>query len=161
MAIEIERKFLVRDSGWRLTPGLVGTPYAQGYLTAVPERTVRVRIASEQAYLTIKGPSSGASRLEFEYAIPLADAETLLSLCELPAVTKYRYNIDHAGLVWEVDEFLGANQGLIMAEVELSRPDQAVELPTWVGKEVTGDPRYYNTYLARQPYSTWTETGSS
>jgi adenylate cyclase len=156
MGLEIERKFLVCNQDWRrfLTADQ-GILYAQGYLVATPERTVRVRIAGEQGYLTVKGPTVGATRLEFEYAIPLADAEALLPLCELPALTKYRYNIDYAGLVWEVDQFLAPNQGLMLAEVELTSAEQAIQIPTWVGDEVTADPRYYNAYLARHPYSTW------
>jgi adenylate cyclase len=162
MAIEIERKFLVDHHNWHNRPkpaSETGTLYAQGYLTASPERTVRVRIAAEQGYLTIKGPSQGASRQEFEYEIPLADAEALLPLCAWPAISKYRYKIDFAGLVWDVDEFLDANQGLILAEVELTAADQTIQLPPWVTQDVTADPRYYNAYLAQHPYQTWTPGG--
>jgi CYTH domain-containing protein len=157
MAIEIERKFLVANLDWREQVTGAGEIYAQGYLAATPDQTVRVRIAAGQGYLTVKGPSQGSSRLEFEYEIPLADAEAMLPLCAWPAISKYRYKVDYASLVWEVDEFLGANQGLILAEVELIDPNQTVTLPPWVGQEVTTDPRYFNAYLAKHPYQTWTE----
>jgi CYTH domain-containing protein len=154
MGIEIERKFLLANDGWR---GL-GTPILmrQGYLAADPVRTVRVRIEGERAVLTIKGKSSGASRGEWEYEIPVADAAELLDgLCEQPLVEKVRHRIDHAGHTWEVDEFHGLNAGLVVAEIELAAEDEAFEKPDWIGQEVTGDKRYYNSSLIRTPYSHW------
>lgn len=154
MGKEIERKFLVVGDAWRgLAPG---TRYRQGYLSTVKERTVRVRIAGEQAFLTVKGLSVGATRAEFEYAIPPADAEEMLdALCERPIVEKIRYRISVAGLTWEIDEFGGANAGLIVAEVELADEAQTFASPDWVGREVTGEPRYFNANLVARPYSTW------
>jgi adenylate cyclase len=155
MGIEIERKFLVKGKPWS---ALTGTPYRQGYLTTDPERTVRVRIAGECGCLTIKGASSGLARAEFEYPIPLADAEQLLDqLCPKPQIEKTRYQIVYAGLTWEVDVFTGENAGLVIAEVELEEIDQPVELPAWVGREVTGDRRFFNAYLTRHPYLTWAD----
>lgn len=153
MAQEIERKFLPASEGWR--GRAAGTPYLQGYLCASKEQTVRVRLAGDQAFLTIKGPSQGISRAEFEYPIPLADARELFLLCPLPLIEKTRYRIEHAGLIWEVDEFSGANSGLILIEVELAFAEQAFVKPDWVGEEVSADSRYTNAMLSRRPYSTW------
>lgn len=154
MQIEIERKFLLKNEDWR--EGASGILYRQGYLCTDPERTVRVRIGGDTAILAIKGGSDGIARAEFEYPLPIEDAALLLDqLCLQPLVEKYRYFVPFAGLTWEIDEFLGANAGLLLAEVELERVDQAVPLPPWAGAEVTGDPRYYNAYLARHPYSSW------
>jgi len=152
MAIEIERKFLVEGNDWRNKPG---TLFRQGYLNRDKERTVRVRIAGEQAYLTIKGISIGASRAEFEYEIPVTDAEQLLLLCDGPLIEKTRYLVPHAGMVWEVDEFHGANHGLVVAEIELQSEDQQFDKPSWAGQEVTDDKRYFNSSLAGYPYNTW------
>lgn len=154
MGIEIERKFLVDPRGsWRSAPA---TRFRQGYLSTAKERTVRVRTAGEKGYLTIKGITRGATRLEYEYSIPLADAEQLLDeLCERPLIEKDRYKLDHQGLTWEVDEFFGDNQGLILAEVELSSEDQVFARPEWVRDEVTQDPRYYNANLIKHPYTRW------
>lgn len=157
MNIEIERKFLVRDDSWRAAAD-DGRRYRQGYLCSEPGRTVRVRIGDEQAILAIKGKRAGLARPEFEYPIPLADAELLLdTCCPHPPVEKTRYLVSFGGLTWEVDEFSGANRGLILAEVELERVDQPVPLPPWAGREVTDDGRYYNAYLARCPYTQWPE----
>jgi adenylate cyclase len=153
MGQEIERKFLVTGDGWR--EGAEGTLYRQGYLAKDADRTVRVRVAGAKAYLTIKGRSKGASRAEYEYEIPMQDAEELLDLCEGPLVEKTRHKIQHAGHTWEVDVFHGDNEGLVMAEVELEREDAHVEMPGWAGKEVSGDPRYYNSSLSQKPYKTW------
>ncbi len=154
MGIEIERKFLVRDSSWRALAR--GVSYRQGYLSHEKERTVRVRAAGGKGVITIKGITTGATRAEFEYEIPLADAEYMLStLCEKPVIEKTRYKISFGGQIWEVDEFSGDNQGLIFAEVELSSEDQQLELPAWVGDEVTSDPRYYNANLVRNPFKNW------
>lgn len=153
MGIEIERKYLVRSDAYRsLAPGV---ECRQGYLCAAPERTVRVRVLGERAFLTIKGPTAGATRAEFEYAIPPDDARQLLGLCERPLIEKTRYAVPHGGLVWEVDEFHGANQGLVVAECELQAEDQAVDKPEWVGEEVTGDARYFNSSLVARPFTTW------
>jgi CYTH domain-containing protein len=154
MKIEIERKFLLSDEAWR--DGARGVLYRQGYLCTDPERTVRVRLGGEAAILAIKGAGDGLARPEFEYPIPAEEAALLLdSLCLQPLVEKYRYLVPFAGLTWEIDEFLGANAGLLLAEVELTRADQAVVLPPWIGREVTGDHRYYNAWLARHPFTTW------
>jgi len=152
MAIEIERKFLVRGEEWRQP---LPTRICQGYLNRDKGRTVRVRISNDKAYLTVKGPTRGATKLEFEYEIPLSDAEQLLALCDGPILEKNRHVLVHAGLTWEVDEFLGANAGLVVAEVELEKEDQLFERPKWVGVEVTEDARYFNSNLASKPYCTW------
>ena len=154
MGIEIERKFLLAGDAWR---GLgQAVLLRQGYLSSARERVVRVRIEGEQAMLTIKGANVGASRGEWEYPIPLADAVELLDgLCEQPLIEKYRHRIEHAGMVWEVDEFLGANAGLVVAEIELASEDQPFDKPDWIGAEVSGDARYYNANLIRHPFSQW------
>lgn len=156
MGIEIERKFLVTGDAWR---SAAGETLSQAYLNRDKQRTVRVRIAGrsgqERAWLTVKGQSIGATRSEFEYEIPVADARQLLALADGPAIEKIRRRIEHAGLVWEVDEFFGANAGLVVAEVELSSEGQVLILPAWVGREVTDDPRYFNSALASLPYSQW------
>ena len=128
---------------------------SQGYLNRDKERTVRVRVAGEQAFLTLKGLTTGASRAEFEYEIPVADAEQLLKLCDGPIVQKVRHAVVYQGFRWEVDEFLGENAGLVVAEVELQQEDQPFERPGWLGQEVTEDPRYFNSNLAANPYSAW------
>lgn len=152
MPVEIERKFLVAGTAWR-TPD--GQRIVQGYLNRDKARTVRVRIAGSQAFLTIKGATTGATRAEFEYPIPLADAEALLGLCDGPLIDKVRHRVAFGGLLWEVDEFLGENAGLVVAEVELASEDQTVDLPPWVGEEVTHDPRYFNSSLATRPFRQW------
>lgn len=153
MGVEIERKFLLAGDGWRV----LGQPLLlrQGYLCSDPARVVRVRVAGDQAFLTIKGRSVGATRGEWEYPIPLADANELLALCEQPIVEKFRREIEFAGNVWEVDEFLGANQGLLLAEIELASEDQPFDKPDWIGADVTHDARYFNSSLVRHPYSRW------
>jgi CYTH domain-containing protein len=154
MPQEIERKFLVKSKDWRV-PG-TGTPYRQGYLSTVPDRTVRVRLIRDKGYLTIKGISVGATRAEYEYEIPAGEAgEMLDNLCERPLIEKTRYRVEYQGLTWEIDEFDGDNAGLVIAEVELDEEDQAVMLPDWVGKEVTDDRRYYNANLIANPYIRW------
>jgi CYTH domain-containing protein len=156
MGIEIERKFLPAGDGWRGQ----GTPtlMRQGYLVADPVRTVRVRIEGERAVITIKSKTEGASRGEWEYEIPVPDAAELLDrLCEQPLVEKVRHRIDHAGHVWEVDEFLGRNACLVVAEIELSSEDEAFDKPDWIGREVTGETRYYNSSLIRHPYESWAD----
>jgi adenylate cyclase len=155
MATEIERKFLVQGTDWR---HVAGVPFSQGYLNRDKERTVRVRIAGDKAFLTIKGVTQGATRAEFEYEIPVADAEHLLKLSDGPIVQKNRHVIVHEGSTWEVDEFLGDNAGLVVAEIELSSEDQQFSRPPWLGMEVTHDSRYFNSNLARHPYSSWRDS---
>lgn len=152
MAKEIERKFLVKEGSWR---NAEGTPYRQGYLNSVKERVVRVRTINDKGYLTIKGLTVGASRLEFEYEIPRRDADLLLDICEKPLIEKIRFKVKEGGFVWEIDEFFGENQGLIVAEVELESEDQNFSRPEWVLEEVTGDPRYFNSNLIRNPFRMW------
>lgn len=133
-----------------------GTRYRQGYLSTVKERTVRVRTIDDKGFLTIKGITVGATRSEYEYEIPAADADEMLDdLCEQPIIEKNRYEIPLAGVTWEVDEFLGVNDGLIVAEVELQSEDQAFPKPDWIGEEVTDDPKYFNANLIARPFSTW------
>ena len=154
MPVEIERKFLVNGSGWRQENGV---RISQGYLNRDKERTVRIRLAGEKAFLTIKGLTVGASRVEFEYEIPATHAKQLLKLCDSPILQKIRHTAVLNGLIWEVDEFLGANEGLVVAEVELEREDQSFERPSWLGQEVTEDPRYFNSNLTANPYCQWRE----
>ena len=154
MGKEIERKFLVKGDGWRALAKPV--KYRQGYLSTVKERTVRVRTIDDKGYLTIKGITTGVTRAEYEYEIPAADADRMLTdLCEKPLIEKSRSTIALDGLNWEVDEFFGDNQGLIVAEVELQSADQAVAKPAWVGQEVSGDPRYFNSNLIKKPFTRW------
>mgnify|MGYP002750538015 CR=1 FL=1 len=152
MAREIERKFLVKEGNWREAKA---TTYRQGYLSSAKERIVRVRTIKDKGYLTIKGITVGASRMEFEYEIPRRDADKLLDICEKPLIEKTRYKVEEGDFVWEIDEFFGANQGLIVAEVELESEDQKFSKPHWVGEEVTGDPRYFNSNLIKNPYTKW------
>ena len=152
MGIEIERKFLVIGTAWRQG---VGVRFSQGYLNRDQTRTVRVRLAGSQAFLTIKGLSVGASRAEFEYEIPAADAEQLLKLSDGPVIEKIRRVVDFAGSTWEVDEFLGENAGLVVAEIELQSEDQKFSKPDWLGEEVTHDARYFNSSLATSPFGSW------
>jgi adenylate cyclase len=159
MGLEVERKFLVTGDAWRA----LGEPVAirQGYLSRDPLRTVRVRLAGERAWITVKGISIGATRLEFEYPIPRQDAVDMLDgFCEQPVVEKRRTRIPLGEITWEVDEFLGENLGLIVAEVELQHAEQRIALPAWIGAEVTGDPRYYNSHLLAEPYSRWGKTSA-
>lgn len=153
MGIEIERKFKVAAE-WR--PQTAGVAMRQGYLCRDPARTVRVRRAGDAAWLTIKGLGDGPSRPEFEYPIPIADAEQLLALCDAQ-VRKTRYRERCGDHVFEIDVFEGANAGLIVAEVELDAVHEVFVRPAWLGAEVTDDPRYFNAALAVRPYSTWTD----
>jgi len=151
---EIEKKFLIKNDEWR--EGAKGTRYRQGYLSTVKERTVRVRTIDDRGFLTIKGVNVGAVRAEYEYEIPAKDADEMLTgLCEKPLIEKNRYKISYKNLVWEIDEFFGDNNGLIVAEVELTDEAQSIDLPSWVGEEVTGDPKYFNSSLIKNPYSKW------
>lgn len=154
MAIEIERKFLLTDDSWRDAVG-EGVRMSQGYLSKQRGRTVRVRVAGEQAWLTIKGESKGISRAEFEYDIPLAEAVQLLELCEPSVIDKTRYEVPFAGHVWEVDVFHGENEGLVVAEIELADENEPFEKPPWVGEDVSDDRRYANSVLSVTPFQNW------
>lgn len=157
MAQEIERKFLVEGDAYRAL-AFDSSHISQGYISSGNGRTVRVRIRDERGYLTIKGPSAdgGLSRYEFETEIALADARDLLALCEPGVIEKTRFLIRAAdGHVFEVDEFYGDNAGLVMAEIELQTPEESFEKPDFIGQEVTGDRRYYNSHLRRYPYRLW------
>lgn len=154
MGVEIERKFLVRGDAWKALAEPVF--FRQGYLSSHKERTVRVRIEGDRAVMTIKGKNVGATRGEWEYPIPMQDAVELLDgLCEQPLIEKYRRKIAIGGHVWEVDEFLGANAGLVVAEIELGSENEAFDQPEWVAAEVTDDARYYNSNLIRHPFLNW------
>jgi len=154
MAKEIERKFLVKGGAWRKLAK--GTHYRQGYLSTVKERTVRVRTIDDKGYLTIKGITIGATRAEYEYEIPVEDANAMLdNLCEKPLIEKFRYKIGYEGFTWELDEFEGENQGLIVAEIELADENDKFKRPEWIGEEVTGDPRYFNSNLTKNPFTKW------
>ena len=155
MHIEIERKFLVIGEYKHLAYNV--TPIKQGYFATEPGKTVRIRIRGEKAYLTIKGTtdSTGLSRYEFETEIPLDDAEQMLKLCKPGAVIKDRYLVKSGDHIVEVDEFHGDNEGLTIAEIELNAPDEEYEAPDFLGREVTGDPRYYSKYLLTRPYKLW------
>lgn len=152
---EIERKFRVVDDLYK--SGSTSCLYKQGYLCTDKERTVRIRIAGEKGYITIKGHTTGCSRAEYEYEIPAADAASMLdTLCVKPLIEKIRYRCTGPdGKVWEVDEFLGENEGLVVAEIELADENEPFARPAWLGEEVTGDMRYYNSYLSQNPYKGW------
>lgn len=154
MGVEIERKFLVRDASWKSMGQ--GVLLRQGYLSSAQERIVRVRIEGDKAMLTIKGRTAGMTRSEWEYPIPVEDAQLMLdSLCERPIIEKKRYRIPYEGMLWEVDEFFGENAGLVVAEIELESESQIFVKPDWIGDEVTHDARYFNANLLRHPYSRW------
>lgn len=154
MPLEIERKFLLRSDAWKAAVS-ESRPLHQGYLNADKARTVRVRVAGQDAFLTVKGPNAGPVRQEYEYSIPVAEALAMMALCERPVIAKTRYLVPVGQHVWEVDVFAGANEGLIVAEIELTDADEAFALPEWVGEEVTGDARYYNASLVKLPFSEW------
>ncbi len=153
MAAEIERKYRIGNADWR--GGAAGVRMAQGYLSLDPDRTVRVRVADGAAWITIKGRTVGITRAEFEFEIPPEQAQALLELCLPTIIDKTRYRIYHHGYIWEVDVFHGENDGLIMAEVELSNESDTPEIPPWELTEVSADPRYFNSYLARHPFQSW------
>jgi len=154
MAVEIERKFLLKNDLWR--ESIVRSHVLkQGYLASSPLPTVRVRTSDYKAFLTIKGRTEGISRVEFEYEIPQDEALEMLELCAQTPIEKKRHIVEANGHIWEIDVFEGSNAGLVLAEVELDSEDEKVELPDWIGKEVTSDPRYYNSALSKCPYSTW------
>jgi adenylate cyclase len=154
--IEIERKFLVKDTSFKAA-AFTENHIAQGYLSSVPERTVRVRIKGKKGFLTIKGISneSGLSRFEWEKEIPVEEAEKLLLLCEKGVIDKTRFEVKSGNHVYEVDVFYKENEGLIIAEIELSSETETFEKPYWLGEEVTNDKRYYNSYLSKNPYKNW------
>ena len=155
MATEIERKFLVHDDSWRKDAD-GGILYRQGYLSSGGPCAIRVRVAGTRAYLSIKSANSGTSRAEFDYTIPLSDAESILNdLCIRPPIEKTRYLVRCGEHVWEVDVFAAENAGLVVAEIELKHEDERFERPVWLGKEVSEDERYYNAYLAEHPYQHW------
>lgn len=163
MALEIERKFLVTGDGWRAAAHAV-VPMAQGYINdqgaldrGDQRASVRVRIAGDQAWLNLKSRELGHTRQEFEYPVPLADGRALLELCVGGVIDKRRHLVRHGAHLWEVDEFLGDNAGLVVAEVELGSAGEAFERPDWLGAEVTDSARYYNLALASRPYSLWSE----
>ncbi|MDP7624875.1 MAG: CYTH domain-containing protein [Rhodospirillales bacterium] len=154
MAQEIERKFMITGEAWRELAK--GTAYRQGYLSTVKERTVRVRTIDDKGFLTIKGITVGATRAEYEYEIPAGDTNEMLDdLCEQPIIEKKRYKVPLDGFIWEIDEFGGVNEGLIVAEIELESEDQEFNKPDWIGDEVSGDPRYFNSNLIANPFTTW------
>ena len=161
MGIEIERKFLVAGDGWRAAAHAV-VPMAQGYINDMgamdrgeQKASVRVRIQGDEAFLNLKSRELGHTRQEFDYHIPVEDARALLALCVGGLIDKRRHLVQHGGHLWEVDEFLGDNTGLVVAEIELDHADEAFERPDWLGSEVTDDPRYYNLALASHPYTRW------
>lgn len=155
MAQEIEKKFLV--AGEFKESAKKATRITQGYLSSVPERTVRVRVKGDKGYITVKGigNDSGASRFEWEKEIPVEDVRDLLKICESGVIDKTRYLVDCDGHTFEVDEFYGDNEGLVVAEVELSDENEAFTRPSWLGEEVTGDKKYYNSMLMKNPYKNW------
>jgi len=155
MPLEIERKFFVDTRKWN--PTIQGTRLVQAYLSIDPNPTVRVRIAGEKAYLTIKGRSETISRPEFEYEIPVDEAQEMLLLAISNPVEKIRYEILHDGFLWEVDIFSGKNEGLVIAEIELESEDQSFPRPDWLLDEVSGDRRYYNSYLSEHPFQEWAD----
>lgn len=155
MPLEIERKYLVNKEIWQETKKPKGMFFRQGYLLTDPNKTIRVRVTDTKSYLTIKGLSIGATRPEFEYEIPKDEAEQLLDMFAISDLTKIRYKVLFNNKLWEVDEFLGNNMGLIVAEIELESEDEAFDLPNWVEKEVTGENKYYNSNLSLFPYKNW------
>lgn len=154
MAIEIERKYLLTSDDYKISS--TSKTIVQGYICSDKNRVVRVRIYGEKAYITIKNATIGFARNEFEYAIPVADAQVMLAeICEKPIIEKVRHRYEHKGFCWEIDEFHGENEGLVMAEIELPSVDCQFEKPTFIGAEVTNDSRYYNASLIKNPYKNW------
>ena len=154
MPLEIERKFLLSTDSWKAA-ATTGIELAQAYILQRHGKTVRIRIADEKAFLTVKGATSGISRLEFEYAIPIAEAREMLALCEGGLIQKTRHRIEHAGHLWEIDVFHGDNEGLVVAEIELAHPDEKFESPSWLGAEISNDLRYSNVQLSLNPFRLW------
>ena len=155
MAKEIERKFLLLNDDWRDAVEKV-TRYSQGYIVGSEKASVRVRIEGEKAFLNIKSATLGIERHEYQYPMPVAEAEEILNLlCEKPLIDKNRYIVNYGNHEWEIDEFLGDNQGLVVAEIELNNEDEVFEKPSWLGNEVSDDKRYYNVCLVKHPYKDW------
>ena len=155
MGVEIERKFLVDHEKWQQVIKPAGTHYRQGYLLNDAHRTIRVRVTDKQGYITLKGATTGITRKEYEYKIPVEDGIELLNGFSVSEVEKIRYRIEFAGKLWEVDEFSGDNEGLIMAEIELHNESEKFDRPAWVTHEVSDDERYYNSYLSVHPFKGW------
>jgi adenylate cyclase len=155
MAKEIERKYLIHHEKWQKVEKPAGERYRQGYLLTDPQKTIRVRVTETSGYLTIKGLSVGTTRLEYEYEVPIADALELLDNFAVSELSKIRYKISFENKIWEVDEFLGVNTGLIIAEIELTSEDEHFECPDWIDTEVTGDEKYYNSNLTIAPFKSW------
>ncbi|HVD97817.1 MAG TPA: CYTH domain-containing protein [Cytophagaceae bacterium] len=155
MPIETERKFLVKKDLWQKTDKPIPDFYRQGYLYSDASKTIRIRIANKEAWITIKGKTTGASRPEYEYNIPADEAQEMLTNMTENCIEKYRYKIMVQGKLWEVDDFKGDNEGLLLAEIELENENESFALPEWIGEEVTEDPRYFNASLSKLPYSKW------
>jgi adenylate cyclase len=155
MGVEIERKFLIDKEKWQQLAKPGGVYFKQGYIVSDAQQTIRIRIAGDNAFLTIKGATTGISRKEYEYTIPVKDAQEMLDSFAGSIVEKTRCYITFAGKVWEADEFLGDNQGLLVAEIELEHEAEEFEIPEWVMEEVTGDGRYYNSNLSIHPFTKW------
>lgn len=153
MATEIERKFLLKPDAWK--PDGPGRRMTQGYLSRDPDRTVRVRLVGDEAFMTVKSRRTGISRTEIEFPIALEHARDLIALCHQPVIDKTRHEVSHDGMLWEVDVFHGANEGLIVAEIELPAEDTPFSLPEWAGEEVSHDPRYTNSRLSEHPFQSW------
>ena len=157
MATEIERKFLVLNKDWQAHVDS-DLHIVQGYLASNEFSSTRIRIQDDKANINIKSATLGISRTEFEYAIPVVDAQSMIDdLCIKPVIEKTRYTVKHTNHIWEIDVFSGDNQGLIVAEIELSSPDEVFEKPSWIGEEVSNDARYYNVCLVKNPYKTWSQ----
>lgn len=160
MSVEIERKYLVKSMDWKGRAD-TGTRFLQGYLANTKKAAIRVRIAGERAWLTLKGARAGISRLEFEYPLPVADAKQMLQeFCQGQVIDKTRYRLPLDEHVWEIDVFHDANEGLVLAEIEIENEQESFSLPGWIGEEVSADKRYYNAYLSQYPYSSWSDSTS-
>lgn len=155
MGKETERKFLVKNGKWRDIPSISSHEITQGYLSVDPERSVRIRISDNKAWITIKGKTIGFTRSEFEYEIPFTEAEIILNSFEIPILKKKRHKLPQGKHIWEIDVFENVNAPLIIAEIELKDESEDFEMPEWLGEEVTHDPKYYNLALALKPYNTW------
>lgn len=156
MAVEIERKFLIKNDSWKKEFSS-RNKIIQGYLNSIPERTVRIRITKNKGFLTVKSKNKGSFRKEFEYEIPLLDAKELVLLCEQPIIEKTRHLINQGIHIWEIDVFEGENKGLEVAEIELSQENETFSIPSWIGKEVTEETKYYNSQLIENPFSNWSK----
>lgn len=155
MGIEIERKFLINREIWNTLKKPAGEFYMQGYLSVDADKTIRVRLTDSKSFITIKGKLKGASRDEFEYEIPGDDARQMLQKLVSGSLQKVRYKINFQNKIWEIDEFCGDNEGLILAEIELAHEEESFGIPGWIAKEVTGEEKYYNANLAMNPYCNW------